>query len=251
MKSTLPEVVQNSLPALTKIASIVHPTRANVESLVLSELSFLEQRLALSEGLRKCTPESLVMAVRQAIRDNMSLNQSSNLVYLLPQNINTGTKDAPIWTTIASYALTPDGKISLARQTGGILDFEQPHIEKDGTGKVIGGSIRLLKPSFPQPRWELFCFDESNIERWKAYSEKKNKGVANPLYSSWKKGIDPEFMKAKIIKHSLSKLGTNINEIRGEAIPIVEHTPIVSPEITEASVIEEIQTESNNEFDNL
>lgn len=227
--STQEIVSDEHVHTLTKIAGIVCPNKNQIElnNIVNSELGFLEQRLQLQAGLSECTNESLIHCVKQAIRDNLTLNRSAGLVYLIPQPINVGSKEVPEWVKVATYLLAPDGYISLARQTGGILDIERAKLILNGEGRVVGGSVNLLKPSYPTPRWELYEFEEWEIERWKAASTKKNRGVANPLYTSWKGGIDPEFMRAKIIKHSLSKLGTNINEIKNNEIPQV---PVSAPE---------------------
>jgi len=45
-----------------------------------------------------------------------------------------------------------------------------------------------------------------------ANNEKLN--YANDNYTNWKGGIDPEFARAKAIRHALKKLGTNANEYK-------------------------------------
>lgn len=260
--STQISVRDEHVQILSKVAGIVYSskTKEEIENIVRSELSFLDQRIALSK-LGECTQDSLMFCVKQAMRDNLTLNPSAGLVYMIPQPVNVGTKEQPKWINVAQYLLAPDGRLSLARQTGNILDHKRVKINHDANGKVIGGTFEILKPSVPQPRWEEYEFNEWDIERWAAASAKKNKGVSNPLYSSWKGGIDPEFFRAKVVKHSLSKLGININESRGVVIsqPVVE-IPIQAQQeqIQEAIIQEEIptpaqpqSTENSNLFNDL
>jgi len=236
------ELIKAAAPTLQKIAGIVTGRDPkDVEALVSSELGFLEQRVKLDKALQGCTEESLIDCVKQSIRTNLSLNKQAGLVYLFPQPINTGTKDSPKWVTIATFEPSPDGRLSIARQSGRILDAKRPVVTKDDNGRVIGGYVDLLKPSYPQPRWESIDFDESDIDRWKGYSAKKNKGYANALYASWKGGIDPEFMRAKMLKHALGKMGVNINE--GMALQIEEVAPMVEPsqEVETALTVDAIE----------
>ena len=233
------QVLRDSAPTLMKIAGIVtNKPSEELEGLIAGELGFLQQRFELSSALRECTPESLLNCVRQSVKDNLTLNPTAGLVYIYPQNINAGTREKPSWVKVAAYEPSPDGRISTARQTGRILDLTRPKVEKDAAGKVIGGSVSLLKDSYPEPRWELYEFDQSDITRWAKFSAKKNRGTANALYTSELGGPDPEFMRAKIVKHSLKKLGTNANEVK--KINQVKIEPMFSASTNEAAVLESL-----------
>lgn len=207
------KVISAKVPELVKVAKVVFPKWEDeqLENYVLSELSFLKERLELNDYLQKCTAESLIQCFKKAMRDNVSLNLASNSVYIQPQNIKVSGQ----YVLVASYSLTPEGKISVVRQAGMLLDITRPKLWRDEkSGKIIGGEVEYLKPSNPQPRWEMVDFDESDIKRWMDASTKKNNGKTNPLYTSGVGGgIDSEFMRSKIIKHALAKgLGTNKNE---------------------------------------
>tara|TARA_R110000796_G_scaffold60642_9_gene140310 strand:- start:3939 stop:4685 length:747 start_codon:yes stop_codon:yes gene_type:complete len=210
------EIVKAEKPALLKIASyVLGKPSTEIEGVVESEMFYLQQRVSLSGPLQECTQESLLMCIRHAIRDNMSLDESAGLVYIYPQGVKTKSGN---WVKVAKYELSPNGLLSLARQTGSILDNTQVKLVKDGK-KVIGGNIELLLPSTPSPRWETFEFDIDDIERWKKFSAKKNKGTPNALYLSGPEGsIDSGFMKAKVLKHSLKNKGTNVSETRGQIL---------------------------------
>lgn len=242
-------VLAEEKPTLEKIAAIVtDKPDEEVAALITSELGFLKHRYQLSEYLRQCTPQSLLNCVKQAIRDNLSLNESAGLVYMYPQNINAGTKENKNYVTVAKYEPSPDGRISIARQTGRILDITRPKLHKDGNGKIIGGEVELLKPSVPEPRWETYEFEEGDIERWKKASAKKNfKGIPNALYTCFNDGPDPEFIRAKIVKHALKKLGTNINEVK--AVTPIKVEPMFTPEVNAAAAVDaQIMSSEGDDF---
>jgi hypothetical protein len=179
---------------------------------VESEITYLEKIIQRNSLLEKATDDSLMLCVRSAILDNLSLDPNLGLCYVQPQPMNIGDKNNPKWVIVAEYSRSARGEISYNKQAGAILDITRPKLFKNEEGRVIGGEVDILRPSYPEPRWECFDFDESDIERWGKASEKKNKGKRNILYVNWKGGIDPEFMRAKIVKHSLKKLGANMNE---------------------------------------
>jgi len=217
--------------SLMKVAAhVLGKTVTDIEGVVESEMTYLEQRVGLSPALLECSPKSLLMCIRHAIRDNVSLDETAGLVYLYPQSIKAADGK---YHKVATYELSPNGRLSLARQTGNILDHKQPKLIRDKSGKVTGGSIEFLKPSLPTPRWEKFEFDEFEIARWAKFSSVKNgkwdnnlrkkvPGKPNALYTNGTGGgIDEGFMKAKILKHALKNMGTNVSEVRGkELIPL-------------------------------
>jgi hypothetical protein len=231
------QLINQSTATLIKVAQVVNPQWDDTaaERYVLSELSFLKERILNDYGLNECTDESLIQCVRKALRDNVSLNKSANLVYVQPQSVqqSDGT-----YVKVAHYSLTVEGKISIAKQSGELLDITRPKLYRNSDGRIIRGEVEVLKPSYPKPRWETIDFDESDIKRWQDASTKKNNGKTNPLYVTGPGGgIDSEFMRAKIIKHALSKgFGINFNKIG-----LQKTNPILQ--------IEEVQPDPEN--DNL
>ena len=103
----------------------------------------------------------------------------------------------------------------------------------------------------PTGRWEVRTFDESDFIRWQIASHKENGrnkedasleklNYANPNYTSWKGGIDPEFARAKAIRHGLKKLGTNANEKYANKInPVVFNKVEIDEEKDNAAATEE------------
>lgn len=252
------KTINSKLPELIKVAKVVFPkwTDEQVENYVLSELSFLKERLQLNEGLQECTAESLLQCIKKSLLDNVSLNLASNLVYIQKGSVKLNNQ----YVAIAQYGLSPEGKISVVRQSGMVLDITRPKLKKNSEGKVIGGTIEILKPSTPQPRWEEIEFDESDINRWMNASTKKNNGKTNPLYTNgFAGGIDSEFMRSKILKHALGKgLGTNKNEtlIENKTVQMLPVNTEFEPVndalfLEETNQIESIEQEEpdNNEMD--
>ena len=252
------KTINSKLPELIKVAKVVFPkwTDEQIENYVLSELSFLKERLQLNEGLQECTAESLLQCVKKSLLDNVSLNTASNLVYIQKGSVKLNNQ----YVAVAQYGLSPEGKISVTRQSGMVLDITRPKLKKNPDGKIIGGTIEILKPSTPQPRWEEIEFDESDINRWMAASTKKNNGKTNPLYTNGVAGgIDSEFMRSKILKHALGKgLGTNKNEtlIENKTVQMLPVNTEFEPVndalfLEETNQIENIEQEEpdNNEMD--
>lgn len=243
---------------LVKVAQVVYPSwdEEKANRYVLSELSFLRERIENDLGLSECTDDSLVQCLRKAIRDNVSLNKSSNLVYIQKSSVKMADGN---YATVAYYSLTSEGRISVARQSGQLLDITRPKLVKNEDGRIIGGEVEILKPSYPKPRWETVDFDETDIQRWKDASTKKNNGKTNPLYVSGAGGgIDSEFMRAKTIKHALSKgLGINRNEVelKEKVNPIIDITHEEVVEVLPVENVPEIPVESQqadgNEFSGL
>lgn len=245
--TTITDIVKPELPTLTALLSLRNV--ANAETVALQEINFLEQHAYDKPDIAICERISILLAVKSIINKNLTLDPSAGLVYVKTRNKNFGTDQNQNWKKVLEIQETADGLISYYRQLGRIIDITRPKVNKDENGMVIGVSVDLLKPSFPTPRWETYDFDESDFLRWRTYShnEKKrafkpNKGMlaiddtnlnyANRLYTSWKTGIDPEFARAKAIRHSLKKLGANTNELILKSIDY--KAPIIDVKINEA-----------------
>lgn len=254
--NTITDIIKPELPNLMAILSINNDTsQSNISVIAMQEVNYLEQHAANNPRLLQCDQMSMILAVKSVLTKNLSLDPSAGLVYVKTRNLNVGSYERPIWKLVLEIQETVNGIISYNRQLGRLLDYKRPQLTKDTSGKVIGVSTELLLPSYPQPRWELFDFDESDIERWRRYSHrenkksfKENKGMkvpndeqlnyANALYTSWKDGIDPEFARAKCLRHSLKKLGSNKNE----GVLLLQQpkqAPVIDPRIAHAEAEED------------
>lgn len=252
---TITDVFKPEINNLVGILNI-RGNNPNAEAIILQEINFLEQIAMSKPIILQCDPMSVILSVKSAINKNLSLDPSAGLVYVKTRNQNIAKYGQPDkWITVLEIQETVNGLISYNRQLGRIFDVERPKISKDTTGKVIAVSVRILQQSYGQPRWETYDYDESDFLRWRTYSHKErakgykpNKGMevpnietlnyANALYTSWKEGIDPEFARAKAIRHSLKKLGANNNEIKGMRI-VDQNEPVIDINIARAEAEED------------
>ena len=224
MSNTITDILKPELPEIKALMTL--NKNLNVDALAIQELNYLEQQTLTKPDILVCIPQTIILAVKSVIRKNLTLDPSAGLVYIKTRNVKIGNQ----WLKALEIQETANGLISYNRQFGRILDYINQKVIKDSSGKVIGVLMSILKPSYPNPRWEDYDYDESDFRRWATYSHKENSkyykpnegkpqpddqtlNYANKLYFSWQKGIDPEFARAKCIRHSLKRLGTNTNEL--------------------------------------
>ena len=214
-------LIAKELPTLEAMIGLY---RGSDDAAVIAkaELTNFRMHTMTNPALFECIPVTIIQAIKLCIMNRLTLAPNAGLVYLRTRNLNVGTKESPRWVKALEAVPTANGMISIARQCGRILDIKRPLIQTNETGKVVSVSVEVLKPSMPAPRWELYDYDESDFERWAAFSHKENsrgkgdvagKIMANALYTSWRGGIDPELARTKSIRHCLKKLGCNLMEL--------------------------------------
>lgn len=245
-----------SLPTLEKIIALNAPENLSpekIKAIAMEEISYIQVAAMSKPDILKCDPVSVILAVKQTIRKNLTLDPSAGLVYMKTRKIKTDKG----WSTILEITDTANGKVSLARQCGQILDLKRPVVKYKENGQVETVTVEFLVPSYPEPRWEVIEFGEVHFMKWRNASHKENSRMwtedsgkakpdleklnyANPNYTSWKGGIDPEFAGTKAIKHGLGKRGTNINEINAPRVKVerkdvivIEPTKAINAEATE------------------
>lgn len=255
--NTITDIIKPELPTIEALLLLNNNEQASIHTMAMQELNYLEQHATRLPAILQCVPASIILAVKNVLRKNLSLDPNAGLVYIKTRNQNIAPYGKPDkWVKVLEIQETANGKVSYNRQIGRLLDYTNPKVAKNAEGKVIGVSMRILLPSYPEPRWEDREYDESDFRRWQTYSHKENaKGYdpqqprgkpmpdaeklnyANALYTSWHGGLDPEFARAKCINHSLKKLGSNPNEIPGRVVHVQRQAPIIDPEIavTEAA----------------
>ncbi len=236
------ELVKEELPTIEKILALSARPGTDLSTVAQNELMYLEAITQSKPEILKCTPLSLLLAVKGVMQKNLSLDPEAGLVYVMTRSVNTAPKGQPAnWVSVVEMKATANGLISTHRQNGRILDLTNPSVKKNDQGRVIGVSVSILKPSFPTPRWELYEFDESDFLRWrrashnersrgKADANAKTLNYANPNYTNFYDGIDPEFARAKCIKHALKKLGNNPQEAAIRVYDVPKQR-VVDPEI--------------------
>lgn len=228
--------VEQAVPELQALVNLNCQDNNKAMAIVAQELEFLKEIAMSNPELLKCTPDSAVLAVKRAMKNNLTLDPQAGLVYVKSRNVNVGTKEQPQWVSIMETQETANGIISKLRMFGRILDIKRPAVEYDANGKVTSVTVEWLVPSTPQPRWESATFTEYEFSKWRAASHREKargkqdaatKDYSNPLYSSWKGGIDAEFARAKAIRHALKKLGANANETFAKAIQSTDPIQII------------------------
>lgn len=214
----------------------------NIATLIQQEIAYLEAAGIAKPVIMQCKPLSVLLAVKSVLKQNLTLDPYAGLVYIKTRNVKVSV-NPDVWETAMEIQPTCNGLISIARQCGRILDIKRPQITKNKEGQVNGVSVEILLPSTPEPRWEKFEFDEDDFYRWrrasnnesgrgKADVQSEEHKYANPNYKNFKGGIDPEFARAKAIRHSLKKLGVNQHEVKpGQMIIDMSKTPFINPVI--------------------
>lgn len=226
-KETGLTLLRKELPQLQALIGLNVKQGVNVEILALQELEYLQMHAMQKKDILECEPITVVQAVKSTLKNNLSLDPSMGLVYVTTRSVNVGTKAQPLWKKVLETTPTANGRLSINYQCGKIIDHKNPEVRKDpNTGKVVEVSFEYQNS---RGRWEIKRWDESDFERWKNASHRQNsrgqsdaatRSYANPLYTSFKGGIDPEFARAKAVSHGLKKLGTNPNELRADVITI-------------------------------
>lgn len=264
------ELIRKDLPTIEALFALNAQPGVDVKTLALQELEYLSMVAQSRPELFDVDPRSIVYAVKSVIKKNLTLDPNAGLIYMKTRSVKTGKKlpnGNDEYVKVLEITETANGLISVARQCGQVLDIERPKIIKDAAGKVVGVKFRYLVPSVPGPRWEEVEFDESDFRRWATASHKENSrwvkngdpkqpngetlNYANPNYTNFKGGPDPEFIRAKAIRHGLKKRGTNPNEGRAAVIHVDPKKVVVDQRADfDATEDEQPQFNGNNENNN-
>ena len=177
-----------------------------------------------NKELQKCTKLSLYGCFLDVAYSGLSLEQGTQPhVYLLPYNVNAGTKDKPVWEKRASLSITGYGELIRRIRAGHIKEADNPIVVydtdkyertsgKDGTiinwkmglrtrdARIVACFMRMVRPN---GQVDFAYLEQDDWERLATFSAKKNRGAANALYTSGPgKQIDKGFLIAKTIKHA-------------------------------------------------
>lgn len=205
-----------------RIVTLVNRTTRDEqgEKLYYREQQHFMSLLAENEDLRKCTPLSLYKAFMDVALLGLSVAKVKDpLAYLIPYNVKTGNGG---WEKRVSLEVSPYGELAMRKFSGQIKDVDNPVIVyeeddfsdeyKDGNrivnykrnphkpnSRIVAGFMRIVKNDGSV---DFFVMDMDEVNRLAGYSEKKNKGKTNELYTKNDGQIDTGFFKAKIIKHA-------------------------------------------------
>lgn len=243
-------ILTENLPTLKALMGLNARPDTDLQTMVMQEIQYVEEHAMKNPSILQCTPTSILLCVRKAIKKNLTLDPDAKLMYLIPGSIKVGNE----YVKILESPETVNGALSVAYQCGTILDHERPIAEYNDKGQCIKVTVRLLRPSSPAPRWEVISYDNIYFKKWMAASHKKNArgkqdadantlNYANALYRSHAGWIDPEFAIAKSLRHALEKLGTNPNAKVMQAIAIAPekqvNADVERPDFEDAEMISE------------
>lgn len=231
------------------------------ESVFHAEKFHFLKRINESADLRACEPLSLYGVFVDVAVNGLSLDPTKNLVYLIPSNVNVGTKDSPVWAKRAALSISPQGELAIRQRDGQIKhadnvvvvyqgDTFEPGTDSNGNKTVnyqlninhstviVGAYIRIVRMDGSVDfQWLL----KADVDRLAGYSERKNKGKANALYTSNNGQIDPGFLAAKMIKHAFktypkAKIGGSFSQLETDKVELNDediygfNTPQALPE---------------------
>lgn len=194
------------------------------------------------KSLHDCDKLSIYTAFMDVAVRELSFDPSAKLCYLIPRNINIGSKAEPKWVKSLNVQISPYGELALRIQQGHISDADEPNIVYEGdeytrrsdddgvhvTHTPTGEPNRkilfaYLRYTLPNGTRKTFCLDLTAMERFKGASAKQNNGTANALYTSYSGQPDPGFFMAKCVKHafkSMPKIKIGMNRVlESEVIP--------------------------------
>jgi hypothetical protein len=244
------ELLKAELPQLQAIMGLNAVEGTDVSTLALQELEYLRMHALSKPEIMECIPSTVVMAMKRVLKQNLTMDPYAGLVYVKTRNQkfkNAAGQDE--WKKVLEITETCNGLLSVAYQCGKIKDHKIPTVKKDESGKVESVTFEFMMAS---GRWEARTFDDSDFYRWRRASHKENGrnkqdanmealNHANDNYTNWKGGIDPEFARAKAIRHALKKLGTNPNEGKFSTIVIPAEKKIVIESAKEEAAASEEQ----------
>lgn len=263
----------------TKFMAMYRVSKEQAASFYEREKDNFMKRISESEDLKSCTPMSIFMAFMQVGGWKLSLEGGSQSdVYLIPGNRNIGTKDNPNWIKEVVAQPSPYGEKKIRIETGQIKHAGTPVVvyssdkysEKTGENgrvkvewtkgdrpandKIVAGFILL---EYPDGSTEFKTFDLDDVNTWKKASEKKNRGNANPLYTSNNGQIDKKFFEGKILKHAFKLFPRVVaaKPLPDNFLPIGEDAVrqgFDTSEFMEETAFEEVSTntDAKDEFSN-
>lgn len=245
------ELLKSELPQLTALLALNAKDGIDTNTLALQEIEYLRVQALTKPEIMECIPATVVMAVKQVLKQNLTLDPYAGLVYIKTRNIKVNGESKKALEIQPSA----NGLISIARQCGRLLDIKRAKVTKNNEGKVTDVSVEILLPTHNGTRWETFDYDESDFKRWQTASHKENGrwkndannetlNYSNANYTSFNGGIDPEFARAKAIRHALKKLGTNPNE-RVMANIVVEDPKVIIENVVDVNADSEASNDEN------
>lgn len=205
-------------------------TEQEAQMRVQQEVINFQEHCMYNNELANCDPQSILFGIRKVIGSNLSLDRAKGHTYLLPASIKQADGT---FKKVLEVTYQAEGVLVLYYNAGVIVDHKSPLPTYNEEGKVIAISWEY---QLANKRWEESYFNEAHFNKWRKASHVKNgrnkndadinkMNYANPNYTSFAGGIDPEFASAKCIKHTLKKMALDRNRFAPQPQPtIIEAT---------------------------
>lgn len=205
-------LIASSKKRFTELAKYQTGNQLSAEAKFEMEQKHFMTLLEQSPKLKSCDRLSLYMTFMIASTNNLSFDPTMKEMYVIPR----GNKAVP--------SIQAMGELKLRLAAGQVKHIDSPIIVMEGdifkpklnangekivewekkvpnaSTKIIGCFIRIVKTNGSVDyEWML----EDDINRLKGYSQRNNGASgANALYSSHNGGVDPGFLRTKMIKHA-------------------------------------------------
>lgn len=218
----IPELESRFIQLLVKTRGL---EKNHAEMVFNQERYHFLRQVSSSPSLRECETLSLYGCFMDCAVNGLSFDPSKKLAYIIPSNVNVGTKDQPQWTKRAALEASPYGELAIRMVQKQLRYADNPvvvyeddifePIEENGVkmvnyrlnikhgAKIVAAFIRLVRSDGTiDYKWFL----EPDWKRLEAASAKKNRGTANALYTSNAGQIDVGFLEAKLLKHAFRSM---------------------------------------------
>ena len=245
---------KNELVGLMRLA-IPNMSVEQATIAAMQELSHLDYISIFKPEILECHPQTIAHAVRNSVKNGLSLDPDAGMVYITTRNNKVGGG------VIKSLEVQPsvNGMIYQQKLAGNIADIESS-VEYDDVGYVVSVTITLIKIVGSDRKRETFKFTNNDFKQWEFYSHRQNAygkstanqntlDCANANYSNYypdkpnkphnyldKGGINPGFAITKCIRHAIrrAKMPFNIASRRLD----VSYEQVVSSEFDEVATQE-------------
>ncbi len=207
--ASLPEVAEK----FKHIFTVMHGSKSGEQFYEAEKFHFMK-KLQEDAKLQNCTKLSLYGCFMDVAVSGLSFDPSAKQVYIVPFNVNVGTKQNPSWESRAQLMISGYGELALRMKQGQIKYADNPVLVYDGDefamGTKDGNSFVEHKSVFPRKSDTIIaCYlritrnDDSidykvismeEIEKLKLFSK-------DPNSKAWTEGL-PGMVMAKCIKHA-------------------------------------------------
>lgn len=207
--ANLPEVGQK----FKHIYQVMHGTKSGEQFYEAEKFHFMKL-LQENPKLQSCSKISLYGCFLDVAVSGLSFDPSAKQVYIVPFNVNVGTKQNPKWESRAQLMISGYGELALRMKQGQIKYADNPVLVYEGDEFAIGtknvNSYVEHKSVFPRKSDAIIaCYlritrNDDSVD-FKVISieevEKLRKFSKDPNSKAWTDGL-PGMVMSKTIKHA-------------------------------------------------